>query len=243
LAQDAVFPLQAPAQSHYLEDSQGRPFLIMGDSAWSMIADLSLEDVELYLDTRKRQGFNTILVSLIEHKFARNAPANFYREAPFSDADFERPNDAYFDHAETFVEAAARRNMLVLLCPAYLGAGGGVEGWYGDMVAAGPEKLNAYGRYVGRRFARFRNIIWVQGGDGDPSDKTLVNALAAGIAEGNPGALQTVHANRDTVTSLFWKEASWLSVDTVYTYDDVAVAVLVRYQSGPHRPFFLFAGR
>lgn len=208
-----------------------------------MIADLSREDAELYLDTRKRQGFNTILVSLVEHKFARNAPANFYREAPFFGAGFERPNDAYFDRAETFIEAAARRNMLVLLCPAYLGAGGGTEGWYGDMVAAGPEKLKAYGRYVGRRFAKFRNILWVQGGDYDPSDKTLVNALAAGIAEASPGTLQTVHANRDTVTSNFWREAKWLRVDTVYTYDDVAAAALARHRSGPHRPFFLIEGK
>lgn len=242
-AQDAIFPLRAPVESHYLEDNQGRPFLIIGDSAWSMIADLSLEDAELYLDTRVRQGFNTILVSLAEHKFARNAPENFYHEAPFSGAGFAEPNDAYFDRAAAFVEAAARRNMLVLLCPAYLGAGGGPEGWYRDMVAAGAERLNAYGRYVGRRFSKFKNIIWVQGGDDDPSDITLVNALAAGIAEGDPGAVQTVHAGRDTVTSVFWKDARWLRVDTVYTYGDVAAAVLARYRWGPHRPFFLIEGK
>jgi hypothetical protein len=243
LAQDPVFPLVAPARSHFLEDSQGQPFLIIGDSAWSMIADLSIEDTELYLDTRKRQGFNTILISLLEHKFARNAPANFYHEAPFVDVSFGKPNDVYFDRAEAFVEAAARRNMLVLLCPAYLGAGGGSEGWYRDMVAAGTTRLKAYARYVGRRFAKFKNIIWVQGGDYDPPDKTLVNALAAGIEEATSNTPQTVHANRDTVTSVFWKEARWLRADTVYTYGDVTAAALARYRSGPHRPFFLIEGK
>lgn len=208
-----------------------------------MIADLSLEDAELYLDTRKRQGFNTILVSLIEHRFARNAPANFYHEAPFSGAGFKTPNDAYFDRAETFIEAAARRDMLVLLCPAYLGAGGGPEGWYRHMVAAGAESLKAYGQYVGRRFARFTNIIWVQGGDYDPSDKRLVNAVAEGIGTVAPDSLQTVHSSRDTVTNVFWNGADWLRADAIYTYDDVAAATLARHRFGPHRPFFLIEGQ
>ncbi|WP_145641858.1 DUF4038 domain-containing protein [Neorhizobium alkalisoli] len=243
LAQDTVFPLRAEAQRHYLQDGRGRPFLMTGDSAWSMITDLSLADADLYLDTRKRQGFNTILVSLIEHKFARNAPANFYQEAPFLGAAFEQPNDDYFKRVEIFIEAAARRNMLVLLCPAYLGAAAGAEGWYGEMSAAGDERLKAYGRYVGRRFARFTNIIWVQGGDYDPPDRALVNAVAEGIAEEAPDALQTVHANRDTVTNVFWDKAGWLRVDTVYTYGDVPAAILARHRSGPPRPFFLIESK
>ena len=242
-AEDVAFPLRAAAQRHYLEDSQGRPFLITGDSAWSMIADLPLADAELYLDTRKQQGFNTILTSLIEHKFARNAPADFYREPPFTGAAFDQPNDAYFRRAEAVIEAARRRHMLVLLCPAYLGAGGEAEGWYKEMVAAGAETLNAYGRYLGRRFARFPNIIWVQGGDYDPPDKTLVNAIAEGIEAEAPSALQTVHGNRDTATSVFWNDAKWLGLDTVYTYGDVGAAVLARRNSGPRRPFFMIEAR
>jgi hypothetical protein len=242
-AQDIDFPLRAAVQRSYLEDSQGQPFLIMGDSAWSMIADLSLAEAELYLDTRRQQGFNSILTSLIEHKFARNAPANFYREPPFIGDAFDQPNEAYFQRAEAIIEAAWRRNMLVLLCPAYLGADGQAEGWYQEMVAAGAEQLEAYGRYVGRRFGRFPNIIWVQGGDYDPPDKTLVNAIAEGIEAEAPNALQTVHSNRDTVTSVFWSNAEWLRLDTVYTYDDVGAAVVARRNLGPVRPFFLIEAR
>jgi hypothetical protein len=111
------------------------------------------------------------------------------------------------------------------------------------MSAAGDEKLRAYGRYVGNRFARFENIIWVQGGDYDPADRALVDAVAEGIGDAAPDALQTVHANRDTVTNVFWDKAGWLRVDTVYTYDDVAAAVLARHRSGPPRPFFLIEGK
>lgn len=242
-AEEIEFPLRTTQGSHYLEDSRGRPFLISGDSAWSLMADLSLNEAEFYLETRKRQGFNTVLASLIEHRFAHNAPANFYGEAPFLGAAFEVPNEAYFRRAEMVIQAAADRNLLVLLCPAYLGAGGGPEGWYQEMVAAGPEKLKDFGRYVGRRFAKFLNIIWVQGGDYDPPDKALVTAIAEGIADAAPDVLQTIHANRDTVSNVYWQGADWLDIDTIYTYDDVAEAVLARYRAGPRRPFFFIEGK
>ncbi len=240
---EPAFPLRPSAGHHYLEDQKGKPFLLTGDSAWSLIADVSTADAEFYLDIRKRQGFNTVLTSLIEHQFSRNAPADFYGQLPFEDVSFGTPNEAYFARAEDIIQAAARRNMMVLLCPAYLGAGGGPEGWYLEMVAAGPERLKAYGRYIGRRFARYKNIIWLQGGDYDPHDMTLVPALAQGVAEGDPDALQTIHANRDTVTHVLWKGADWLKIDTVYTYDDVADVVFDRFLSGPRRPFFLIEGK
>ncbi|MDZ7926704.1 MAG: DUF4038 domain-containing protein [Agrobacterium sp.] len=110
------------------------------------------------------------------------------------------------------------------------------------MVAAGPEKLRAYGQYVGQRFSKYPNIVWVQGGDYDPPDRNLVMAVAMGIAETDPRALQTVHGNPDTVTSDFWRDAPWLDIDTVYTYGNVAATVLDRYRSGPQRPFFLIEG-
>ncbi|KAA3499061.1 DUF4038 domain-containing protein [Rhizobium rhizogenes] len=239
MAQNTAFPLRTAQDGRYLEDGKGLPILVIGDSAWSLIGDTSIPDAEFYLETRKRQGFNTVLVSLIEHQFSRNAPANFYDEKPFVGAPFDRPNEAYFDRAEAVIKAAASRNLLVLLCPAYMGARGGPEGWYQDMVAAGPEKLRAYGRYVGQRFAKYPNIVWVQGGDYDPPDRNLVTAVAMGIAETNPSALQTFHGNPDTVTSDFWLDASWLDIDSIYTYHNVATAVLDRYRSGPRRPFFL----
>ncbi|WP_421418234.1 DUF4038 domain-containing protein [Agrobacterium tumefaciens] len=242
IAQDTAFPLRISQDSRHLEDSKGLPFLIVGDSAWSLIGDASLPDAEFYLETRKRQGFNAVLVSLIEHQFSRKAPANFYDEKPFAGDAFGRPNDAYFDRAEAIIKAAASRNLLVLLCPAYSGARGGPEGWYQDMVAAGPEKLRAYGRYVGQRFAKYPNIVWVQGGDYDPPNRNLVTAVAMGIADTDPRALQTVHGNPDTLTNDFWRDASWLAIDTVYTYGNVAATVLDRYRSGPQRPFFLIEG-
>lgn len=241
---EAHFPLRIASSGTYLEDADGKPFLITGDAAWSLIADLPPKDADLYIADRKARGFNTIMVSLIEHEFARNAPNNAEGVAPFlAPGDFSRPNDRYFSDAEHVLDAALQAGMLVLLAPAYAGANGGPQGWYSEMATAGPEALRAYGRYIGKRYARYPNIVWVQGGDYDPPDRGLVDALAEGVAEGAPGAIQTVHANRDTVTSAYWPDAKWLALDTVYTYDDVAAAAQARYRAGPCRPFFLIEAR
>jgi len=62
---------------------------------------LSNEDAEIYLKNRHAKGFNAILVNLIEHKFAKNAPRNIFGDAPFSGAtDFSAPNEKYFKHAD-----------------------------------------------------------------------------------------------------------------------------------------------
>ncbi|RCW87626.1 DUF4038 domain-containing protein [Phyllobacterium bourgognense] len=241
-AQQPVFPLQISENHRYLQDTSGRPFLLTGDSAWSLIGDLSREDADMYLADRQSRGFNTILVSLIEHRFSRNAPNNYYKHAPFaSGGNFTKPNEAYFADADWILERARERGFLVLLTPAYLGTNGGDEGWYQEMHDAGADALRSYGRYLGQRYRHFDNIIWVQGGDWDPPTKTLVDALAQGIKETNPEALQTVHAGRDTDVLHSWEE-EWLGLDTVYTYGDVRTANLKRYLSGRVRPFFFIEG-
>jgi hypothetical protein len=127
----AVFPLSIKPGERYLIDAAGRPFLIQGDTAWSLIAQLTRADIDLYLDDRRARGFNTILVSLIEAKFATNAPANAYGQPPFLKAgQYDTPNEAYFQHADWVLRRAAEKGFLVMLTPSYLG----YDGWFRGLV-------------------------------------------------------------------------------------------------------------
>src|SRR5262249_8424609 len=153
---------------------------------------------------------------------ATNAPANISGVEPFTVAgDYSTPNEAYFQYADWVIQQAAARGIAVLLTPSYLGYDGGDEGWYSEMQANGTAKLEAYGRYVGTRFKNDTNIIWVQGGDYDPPDKSLVDAIAKGIAETDPGSIQTAHGAPETAALDYWQGYSWLALNNVYTYDDV----------------------
>jgi hypothetical protein len=239
-AAGAAFPLSVAPGGRFLQDKAGKPFLLHGDTAWSLMAELTREEVELYLQDRRARGFNTLLVSLIEARFATKAPANIYGEAPFLKVgDFATPNEAYFAHAEWVLQRIEDLGFAVLLTPAYIGARGTDQGWYTDMARNGSERLRDYGRYVGRRFGRFKNIIWVNGGDDNPPDPALVRAVAEGIRETMPDALHTAHCAAETSAAEIWGAEPWLQVNNAYTYGAVYNAVAREYWRLRPMPVFL----
>ncbi len=162
-------PLKVSANHRYLVDQDDRPFLIHGDTAWSIITALTRAEAEAYFANRVAKGFNAIIVNLIEHKF--NGPLTRTGEHPFKDPqDLSTPNDAYFEHADWIMEQAAAAGMVVFLAPMYLGYKHPLndDGWYQEARLSGPEKCYRYGRYLGRRYQRFNNIIWMMGGRPQP---------------------------------------------------------------------------
>jgi hypothetical protein len=237
---ETIFPVAIKSGNRYLVDATDRPFLIHGDTAWSLIVQLKRPDAEMYLEDRRVRGFNTILVNLLEHRFASNPPANAYGQSPFlRRGDFSAPNEAYFAHADWVLSRAAEKGMLVLLVPAYLGFAGGVDGWYKDMVANGPAKLRAYGQFLGRRYGGFSNILWVHGGDFNPPRKDLVRAIAEGIREADPQALHTAHCAPETAAIEYWTGEPWLQVNNIYTYKPVYTSALSQFARTDRMPFFL----
>ncbi len=235
-----AYPLKVAANHRYLQDSSGAPFLIKGDAAWSLIAQLKRDEVDLYLQDRRARGFNTLLVSLIEHLYATNAPANAYGDAPFlAPGHFDEPNEAYFAYADWVVRRAAAEGFLVLLTPCYTGNNGSNEGWYQEMTAAGAEKLRNYGRYVGRRYAGFKNIIWVANGDYDAPDKSLVKAVVDGIHETDPSALFTSHNGNGTPGIDYWPGETWVDLNNIYTWGAVYPHARAQYLHDPALPYIL----
>jgi len=179
LAFGAQGPLRMQPDHRHLVDHAGQPFLVQGDAAWSLISGLTKEGAEKYLEARSRQGFNSIIVNLIEHKF--HGPVDRYGDAPFSTpGDFSTPNEKYFAHADWVIRKAQDKGIVVFLAPIYLGYIGLDEGWVDELMANGPEKARAWGRYVGKRYRDFDNIVWIIGGDRNP-DKARedVDAVAA----------------------------------------------------------------
>lgn len=106
-----TLPLKVSANRRYLVDQQDKPFLIVGDTAWSLIVDLSESDIKMYLDDRSRRGFNSIIVNLIEHQFSTDPPRTKAGIEPFkTSGDFSTPNPAYFDFAREVIELAGGKS-------------------------------------------------------------------------------------------------------------------------------------
>ena len=239
----AIFPLRVSADHRYLVDQQDRPFLVVGDTAWSLIAQLGEADIDRYLQDRRRRGFNSIIVNLIEHKFSSNPPRTRFGLAPFNTPnDFSTPNPDYFDFAARVVQKACQRGIIVWLAPAYLGYGGGDEGFFREIKAGGPEKLRAFGRFVGHRFKNSPNLIWLLGGDytPPPEDRWTVTALAESILEEDTNHLMTVHDSPEIPAAAAFDQAGWLGLNTVYSYQtNLFQPLLAEYSRQPIRPFVL----
>ena len=62
-----AYPLQVSANRRYLVDQRGVPFLVHGDTAWSLTTALTREETRQYLADRRGKGFNSLIVNLIEH--------------------------------------------------------------------------------------------------------------------------------------------------------------------------------
>jgi len=235
--------LKVSDNGRYLVDQKGNPFLVVGDSPWSLIVQLDEKDQETYLKDREKKGFNSLIVNLLEHKFSTSPPNTRSGLAPFkTPGDFSTPNEAYFDFTHRVIERAGEYGMVVWLSPDYLGYGGGDEGFFKDIKAGGREKLRAYGRFVGKRFKDLPNIIWMLGGDYTPDapDQWVVNELAKAIREEDAVHLMTAHHSPGSSAVAALGEQDWLAVNNYYGYDKALFRpMLAEYMRQPVRPSVL----
>ena len=233
-------PLRISASGRYLIDVSGKPFLLQGDAAWSLIANLTDEDAARYLRDRHAKGFNAVLVNLLEYRYAKYAPRNIYGVAPFADMrDWSRPNESYFRHADWVIRKAAESGMVVLLAPVYLGYPGAGEGFYHEVLANGPERMLEYGEFLGRHYRRFDNIIWVMGGDRNPGPaREDIDMVAYGIREFDRRHLFTAHVRAESAPVEEYP-GSWLGIESTYSGSIVHQFLIKDYDRVPVKPFFL----
>lgn len=237
------YPIKLDLSRSYLVDSSGKPFFINGDTAWSLIVQPSKASATIYLSDRALKGFNLVLVNLIEHKFAANAPANHAGQAPFAiPGNFDSPNEAYFSYADWVINEAARKGFIVLLAPLYLGYNCGSEGWCAEVKASSAATMRNYGRYIGNRYKNFPNIIWLIGGDTDPVTDGVaqkVNEFVAGMREFDTAHLFTSHNAPEQAAMDVWKSETWHNLNNIYTYNNAYPMALAQSNRAGSRPFFL----
>jgi hypothetical protein len=243
------FPLRVSPERRRVLDADGNAILLQGDAAWSLIANTTLDDARFYIEDRRRKGFNTLIVSLIEYLFAQDPPRNLAGDEPFTiPGDFRTPNETYMAHAERVLEIAEENGMIVLLHPAYLGypmpsSPGNdhpSQGWYDEVVANGVEGCHAWGEYLGHRFGRFQNIVWSMGGDRNPdAAEDALMALAAGIRATGGDNMFTAHVLPEHSPLDVFADSSWIDLNPTYTYDIVHRKLLTDWRRDPVVPFFL----
>jgi len=225
-AQTASFPLKISTNQRYLTDGQNKPFLIKEISAWGLIQAISEVDESAYLDSIKKKGFNTVMVSIISYdtRFAGDPP-NWQGVSPFNKKwDFSTYNTNYFDHADRFLRMAAEKNILVLLVPCYLGYKGDPnQGWWPKMLSStnSVDKSYLYGKFLGERYKDFNNIIWIAGGDNSATGElnAHLDTIIKGIKHFDKSHLWTGHfESTNTWSTSNTLYAKYIDIDGLYEW-------------------------
>lgn len=218
-----VFPIRASDDGSHFVDAAGRPFASVTDWTLEIMAKLSKEDALHYIETRHQQGF-TGIQCFVTPPFPeqRNAEGHFGFDPA---TDLTRPVDGWWDHADWFAAECEKRGMIVSFHSLFFGCCAQFSHYWSPWINAG--NARTYGRFLGRRFAARKNVVWVHGGDREAAEwLPLVREMAAGIEEEAPHHLQGYNAagynfmtSGSTHRSLHTEQ--WVDFNTTAHWDGV----------------------
>ena len=220
---------------HYMVNENGHPFFIMGDTPW-FVQKLLIEEVKFIYDDRLKKGYNSLLFEILDDS---NIPSvdGYGNHAFQTDTDITRPNEPYWKYAEQVLDEADKRGFFIVINPIWYGWGEGL--W---MHHINPENIAVYGEFLGKRFARFSNIMWLNAGDRNPDDRLDVctRVLVENIKKHAPHHLHTVHNAHEYSSSDFYGQEAWLDVNSGYTYGKSYLHIMPEYyRNRPAKPVIL----
>ncbi len=195
--------LTVSGNGRFLQHADGAPFFWLADTAWLLFVRSTLEEAADYLEDRRQKGFNVVQVMVVHSMPACNACG---RE-PFENGDFCRPRaggtDGYWEHIDRVFDIAAEKGIYIAAVPVW---GSLVDSGALDAAAAAE-----YGAFLGRRYGKRPNVIWINGGDTHGDRHTDVwDSLGDAIHRADPEHLMTFHPFGRTRSSLWFHDRDWL---------------------------------
>lgn len=206
--------LQALAVSQngrFLQYENGKPFFWLGDTGWLLFTKLSREEAEIYLEDRRKRGFNVIQVMILH-----SLPAvNIYGDSALIDNNPAHPKITsgmhpesdleydYWDHVDFIIDQAAMRSIYMAMVPVW-----------GSIVKQGyfnVENASQYAAWLADRYSGKTNIIWLNGGDirGDQYPE-IWNEIGAVLDKNDKSHLVTFHPFGRTQSSTWFHKQEWL---------------------------------
>ncbi|HAZ04929.1 MAG: hypothetical protein A2W90_03740 [Bacteroidetes bacterium GWF2_42_66] len=155
---------------------EGKPFFYVGETGWELFTRLTNTEVEKYLQVRKAQGFNVIMV--YSDNVTGDQDAKIYglvypnQEGfmPFNNGRLFIPEEViegYWKHIDWVIQKAEEYGFYIAFLP-YWG-NRFVQKERAPVIATNDMAYN-WGYYLGERYKNKTNIIWTLGGDFEPKD-------------------------------------------------------------------------
>jgi hypothetical protein len=237
VATSGLYATSVDGTAKKILDQNGDPWYGVGDSAWSIVGQLSTADITTYVTEVAALGFNLVMFSAPEAYYTDNTPA--YRNAagndPFTGTNFASSlNDAYWDVVDHMVLSCAAAGITCIIVPQYSGYADSADGWSVDVEAAydaSTANLTTYGQALVARYSSYPNIIWMVGHDRVPTTKfkAASKLIADELASGTTHMI--IHGGWHTSSTSSTGDTDWNAVlgtdittdfDTVYVYDETS---------------------
>lgn len=202
--------LKVSDNGRFLVRADGVPFFYLADTAWELLHRLSKEDAEFYLRRRAAQGFTVIQTVVLAEVKGLETP-NAEGEMALGELDPLKPNERNFAHVDWVVRKAESLGLRVGLLPTW-GDKWNKKWGVGPEIFT-PENAEAYGEWIGRRYARSA-VIWLLGGDRpieNERHRAIIESMARGVRKGDGGTnLITFHPPGGAGSSQWFHGAAWL---------------------------------
>jgi hypothetical protein len=232
---EITFPLKTSENRRHLVDSKDKPFFLLGDTPW-FLQKVLVEDVRRIMEDRKAKGFNTLFLEILDD--SRLPSRDTYGNVAFQpELDITQPVEDYWRYADAVMDEAAARGFFVIMSDLWYGYGDGL--WMHHVT---PASARTYGHFLGRRYVRFKNLMWMHCGDRNPDERLAecANELARAIRREAPHHLHTAHLSPEFASADFFNKEPWLDVDMAYTYGASYLQVSREYErKDPVRPVIL----
>ena len=220
------------------------PFFYLGDTAWQMLYRMDRADIDFYLRDRAEKRFTVVQTVILGELDGLETP-NREGHLPLHELDPARPNEAFFELVDYTVTRAAELGLYVALLPTW---GSHVEDKphprFKNYHPFTVENARAYGEFVGRRYRDHPNVIWMLGGDRDPTGhEPIWNAMAEGIRAHDTQTLMTYHCQGYASAARYWRDAAWLDFNLIQSgharFSTRNWQMIEReYAAAPTRPVF-----
>lgn len=199
--------LKISQDKRYIEDTDGKPFLWLGDTAWELFHKLNREEADYYLTKRAKQGFTVIQAVLLAEDDGLKKP-NAYGEIPLIDLNPIKPNLKYFEHVDYIIKKAEKLGLYIALLPTWADKVPNNRPGRGPVVF-NEKNAGIYGEFLGKRYGK-SNVIWILGGDRNIDNDTALGvwrAMAAGIKKEDQGRnLMSYHPAGENSSSSYTED-------------------------------------
>ncbi len=194
----------------------GKPFFWLGDTGWLLFNKSSREQVEQYLEDRRKKGFNVIQAMVLH-----TVPSvNLYGDSSLVNGDIAKPavtegnaiGDStqydFWDHVDFVIDKAKEKGIYMALVP--------VWGTNVKEKKVTPEQAKIYAEFLANRYKNKRNIIWLNGGDIRGTEgKEVWDVIGTTLRANDPYHLITFHPRGRTGSSEWFHKEKWLNFNMV----------------------------